>query len=1079
VGPVRREGAPVRCEACGVGLPDDSAYCHGCGRPVAGPLPTLDGEHKPITVVFVDAFGSIGLDERLDAEQWHDVMDSFFSIVSTAVQHFGGTIDRLTGEGIKILFGAPVALESHAAQACHAALHIRDRLGDLTRSFRAHAGGDFAVRMGLASGEVVFGRVGVGGTGTFTSQGHVAALAARLQQLAEPGRIYLTYETATLVADYFDLHEVGELPVRNTSRPVRTYELLAARDDRTRLDVARERGLSPFLGREGELAALEHHLATLGRNESRIVGIVGEPGIGKSRLVEEFLARQQDRALWIQVTRCVEHARWIPFHATIPYLGRLLGLSGEGDVVATRDRITRAVLAVDPALAESLPILFTVMGVADEDEASRATGSSAPTREIANVMRRFTEHGSDGRPLIFVVDDQQWMDTGTEGVLGDLVAEPPRAPCLVVVTYRRGHRRRWMRAARFSEMALRPLDDASMRTLVRVLLGDDRSVADTSSRILARAGGNPYFVEEIVRALVDSGALAGEPGRYRVAHADVPVTVPGSLHAALASRVDQLGVAEKAVLQTAAVVGREFSSELLGRLLELAPDELARRLGALEAADFVHGFGWGAGAMFAFRHPLLRETVYRGLLGDQRRRIHAAIVEQLTSRPDASSGLVAAQIAPHAEAAGDSAAAARWHAKAARHTAEWDPVQGLEHWRRVLANTNSGPLDGELAALRLAACEAVVRLGFHQTLPTDESMALITEGDALAARLGDQRAAAFLTSARGNVRVASGDVAGARALHEAAYVRTARAGDHEASLRLAARLVLTERMAGLLRPALARADAALAASRDMPVRRSITLARHHLELARITVLLDLGQPAAGGAELAAVTNALRRENAPAELAWALAVTVFQMRHTGDVSPQLARRVEEARALAGSSGVPGLLAHTATALSVVRILQRRWAAARQLALEALDVPFDLSHPFYCGVDPSLQLSCAHAGLGEYEHALELAERALERACARGSVIGQMDGLFATGRLLRRSDHPAERERGHRFLQHGLALARATGSLPRLPLFLMELPAVARQAGDERGAQARKRRAVHWLSRVDAVGFVRRLTEGLEG
>ena len=175
---------------------------------------------------------------------------------------------------------------------------------------------------------------------------------------------------------------------------------------------------------------------------------------------------------------------------------------------------------------------------------------------------------------------------------------------------------------------------------------------------------------------------------------------------------------------------------------------------------------------------------------------------------------------------------------------------------------------------------------------------------------------------------------------------------------------------------------------------------------------------------------------------------------------------------------GLLAYTATALSVVRIMQRRWAEARELALEALDAPVDLSHPFYCGVDPLLQLSYAHAGLGEYDRALLVAERALERACVRGSVIGQMDGLFAAGRLLRRRGDPAERERGHRFLQHGLALARATGSRPRLPLFLMELSGVARQAGDERGARARKRRAVRWLSRVDAVGFVRRLTAGLD-
>ena len=1068
----------VRCEACGADQLPDSAFCHACGRPITGPLSPPAAEHKPITVVFIDAFGSIGLDDRLDAEQWHDVMESFFSIVSSSVQRFGGTIDRLTGEGIKLLFGAPVALESHAAHACHAALLIRDRLAELAQSFRAHAGADFAVRIGIASGEAVFGRVGVGGNGTFTSQGHVAALAARIQQLAEPGRIYLTGDTAALVHDYFALREVGDFPVRNATRRVRAFELLAAHEDRTRLDVARDRGLSPFLGRAAEIAQLERQLVSLGRAETRVVGIVGEPGIGKSRLVEEFLTRQRERGLWIQVTRCVEHARWTPFHGTIPFLRRLLGITGQEDAVATRDRITRGVLAVDPALAGSLPILFTVMGVADADESARATESSAPTREIAHVMRRFIEHSADGRPVVFLVDDQQWMDSGTDAAFGDLVVEPPHAACLVLVTYRRGHRRRWMRAPNFSEMTLRPLDEASTLTLIRTLVGDDRSVAGVSRTILARAGGNPYFVEEIVRALVDNGALAGEPGCHRLARADVEATVPGTLHAVLASRVDQLDAPERSILQAAAVIGREFSSELLAKLLETPPDELARGLGALEAADFVHAFGWGTDAMYAFRHPLLRETVYRSLLGDQRRRIHAAIVDQLTSDADASGGLVAAQIAPHAEAAGDFAGAARWHARAARHTAAWNPLVGLEQWRRVLANTNDGPLDGELAALRLAACEAVVRLGFHQALPSDEATALITEGEALAARLGEERAAAFLTSARGNLRIAAGDIEGARALQEAGYRRAARAGDDEASLLLAARLVLTEHMAGLLRPALERADAILAASRDMPVKRSITMARHHLELARIVVLLGLGRPGVGGAALAAVINALRAENAPAELAWALAATALQIRHTGDVSPLLAGRVEEARTLAQRVGVPALLAYTAVALSVVRVLQRRSAEARDLALEALDVPVDLSHPFYCGFDPELQLSYAYAGLDDLEGALGFAERALERACVRGSVLGQIDGLLAAGRLLRRRPDPEERERGHRFLQHGLALARVAGSRPHLPGLWLELSAVASQAGDERGARARRRRAVRWLSRVDAVGFIRRLGAGLE-
>jgi adenylate cyclase len=1069
---------PSRCAVCGLEQLPDSSFCHGCGKalPMAAP-PPAEGERKRITVLFIDAFGSIGLHDRLDAEQWHEIMESFFSIVSTSVQHYGGTIDRLTGEGIKVLFGAPVALESHATQACHAALHIRARLDEFAASFRSRAGIAFAVRMGLHSGEAVFGRVGDGGSGSFTSQGHAAALAARMQQLAEPGRIYLTEETAQLITDYFELHDVGELPLRNANRRVRTFELVAARADRTRLDAARERGLSPFLGRDAEIATLERHLSTLGPTEGRIIGIVGEPGIGKSRLIEEFLARQHARGRWIHVTHCAEHARWVPFHATSPYVRRLFGVSDGDDDVTTRDRITRAVLAVDPALAESLPILFTVLGVATPGEAAHATTSSAPTRELAHVMRRFIEHGGPGEPLIFVHDDQQWMDSGTDAVLADLVAEPPRRACLVLLAYRRGHRRRWMRGERFTEMTLRPLGEQTMHELVRALIGPDPSLGDLEERLLARAGGNPFFVEELVRALVDGGALTGEPGRYRRTRPEVEVTVPATLHAVLASRVDQLEQLAKTVLQTAAVIGREFSLELLAKLVDLPDDELARLVNALETADFVHGFGWGARAMYAFRHPLLRDTVYRSLLGEHRRRLHSAIVREMSADADGAPGLLAAQIAPHAEAAGDAPAAARWHAHAASQTAAWDPLRGLEHWRRVLANTNDGPLDDELERLRLAACEAIVRLGFHQTLPLDEAMALIAEGEALSARLGDERSAAFLVSARGNLCNATGALDHGHALHEEAYARVAAIGDQEGALQLAARLVLSERMAGALRAARRRAEAILATPLVAPVKRNVAIARHHLEIARATVLLDLGDVALGASTLAGSISELRALRAPAELCWALAVTAFQIRHTGDASPLLASRVEEARAIAQSLRVPALLAYTATTLAITRLMQRRWSEARDLALEASDFPVDFGHPFYCGTSPELQLSYASLGLGERQRALALAERALERACVRRSVLGQLDGLLATGRLLCRDGDDAARARGRRFLLHGLALVRATGARPHLPLLWMELAGLARRLGDTRGARARQRRAVHCLGELEAIGFVRRLTAEL--
>ena len=423
---------PGQCTVCGMQLLADSSFCHGCGKPVAA---APAGEHKPISVLFIDAFGSIGLGDRLDAEQWHEVMESFFSAVSTTVQHYGGTIDRLTGEGIKVLFGAPVALESHATQACHAALRLRERLDEFAAAFRVRAGIEFAARMGIASGEAVFGPVdGIAG---FTSQGHVAALAARMQQIAEPGGIYVTEDTAALVTDYFTLRELGEMEVRNANRRVRTFELLAAREDRTRLDAARERGLSPLLGREHELAELDDSMRAATRDGLRIVGVVGEPGIGKSRLVEEFAERQRARGVRVHVTHCAEHSRWIPFHTTVPFLRTFLGVRPTDDLETARAQISERLRALDADLLDTLPVLLAAFGFANVDEIVRATGGSSPTRDLARVLRAVVNASGALQPSIFVVDDQQWMDPGSSALFDEMVRTPPRAAVLVLVTYRR------------------------------------------------------------------------------------------------------------------------------------------------------------------------------------------------------------------------------------------------------------------------------------------------------------------------------------------------------------------------------------------------------------------------------------------------------------------------------------------------------------------------------------------------------------------------------------------------------------------------------------------------------------------
>jgi adenylate cyclase len=1062
--------ASGQCAACGVNLLEDSAFCHGCGKPVGAGA----GEHKPISVLFIDAFGSIGLDDRLDAEKWHEVMESFFAAVSTTVQHYGGTIDRLTGEGIKVLFGAPVALESHATQACHAALRLRERLDGFARSFRAQAGVEFAARMGISSGDAVFGPVGPNGGGAFTSQGHVAALAARMQQLAEPGGIYLTEDTAALVADYFELHELGELAVRNANRRVRTFELVAARADRTRLDAARERGLSPLLGREVELAELDASLRAASRHGMRIVGVVGEPGIGKSRLVEDFAEAQRARGVPVHVTHCAEHARWIPFHTTVPFLRAAFGVRATDEPARVRQRITEMLRELDPALLDTLPVLLTAFGIADADEAARATAGSTPTRAFARILRALLDRREPVAPAIFVVDDQQWMDPGADALFGEMVRNPPSTPVLILVTYRRGHERRWMHDDHFRELSLRPLDDATTLRLVRTVMGDDRSLRTLQARIVERAAGNPLFVEETILSLAAAGAIEGPPGAYRLGNPDAEVVVPGSLYAILASRIDRLGEREKAVLQAASVIGRDFPVALLAQITGLDAHELASVLRTLETGDFVSAVGWGEEAHYHFRHPLLQQTAYRSLLKDRRAVVHRTVADALAKPWGTRNNPQAGRIALHAEAAGDDLEAARWHRRAAWQTLGWDPGQSYVHWRHVLSCT--GRIAGEDAArLRVLACEAVVRLGFHQGLSADEAEALVREGSQIARRFGDVRMQALLSSAIGSLRGCTGDVDAGIAHQRDALRHAEQVREPGLALLTAAQLLLSNRVAGRIDDGLRLADAMLAAYRPENVAAlgPDLVALRQLELGRAMLLLDRGRLDDGARELTRIITAMRDEGSPVAYAWALSLTATVVRHVGDPAPVLAARIEEAHERAVRTAVPSVVGRTLCSLAALRLSQNRWDEARVLAEEACEVMRGLGHTFYVDFDPRLALSYARFGIGDIPGARAAATEAMEHAFTSGARLGQIDTLGALGRLLIRYGSLAEIGRGRTMLRHGLALVRRCRARSREPYFWLELAGLDRRGGNERRAIARTRRGVRQLVAMNAYGHVPRM------
>ncbi len=1062
----------MRCDGCAVELLFDSLFCHACGRPVAGAasVPVPQGERKPLTVLFVETFGSIELGQRLDVEQWHEIVARFFAVVQESVARFGGTVDRLTGEGIKVLFGAPTALESHARQACHAALHLARELARLGETFCDRAGITFPVRMGLSSGEVVFGPVGGAAGARFTSQGHTAALAARMLDLASPGRIFLTESTAREVEGFFDLAKIGPMPVRGARDEVVVYELLRARDDRSRLDVARERGLTRFIGRAAEMAALEAALRLAQRKGHLVVGVAGEPGVGKSRLCDEFVRRQRERGIRVHAVRCLEHGRWLPFHTTLAYLRRELEIDDTQPAAAQREQIAVRLHALDPSLEDTLPALYSILGLAVPGD-RRAVGGR-PARELARVVRRLVEATTPETGAVVVIDDQHWMDPGSEATFGTLVAEPPHGPVLVVISYRRGHQRDWMRDPTFTEHVLQPLDQAATLELLTELLGDDPSLRDVAQRIADRAAGNPFFVEEIVRSLVESQVLTGRPGAYRLARDVSEVAVPTSLHAVLAARIDQLGPAEKYALQAASIIGREFSASLLAPLTGYDPPRLTGILRHLEATDFVSSLGSGKGLDYVFRHPLLCETAYRSLLSEPRAELHRKLARELHH----TQGGRAAQVALHYEAAGDRLEAAHWHRQAAIDSERWEPVQALAHWRHVWACTARRD-DEETLRLRLAACESIVRLGIHQTLGTDEARALLEEGRALAEALAEPRTTAHLLSIQGALLGAEGDLVGALACNARALEIARQTGDVELASLCGARLALTHRRAGNLRAGLEAADAAVQLSDAAPPSARPRLARYRAMLARIVSLVELGGLRTAESELHHVTAAFRREGESMSLAWALTMAARLIRFTGDASPSLVVQVEKGFSLARRLGVPSLLARAGTSLALARLFQNVPKEALALAREASNSIACGGAAFYADLDPLLVVAYAQELLGELDEAREAASQALRAALERRCVPAQMDALLCLGRVLLAFHEPWADEEARRLLVNGLVLVRRSRARSREPHLWLELARYARRHGAEARSRAYQLRAIRLLLAIDAMGHMRRAARGL--
>jgi class 3 adenylate cyclase/tetratricopeptide (TPR) repeat protein len=696
-----------------------------------------DAERKQVTVLFADVSGSMDLAEQEDPEEWRKIMQRFFSLLAETVTRFEGTVDKFTGDGIMAIFGAPVAHEDHARRACYAALQMLDDVAEYAAELRRAKGLNFSTRIGVNSGEVVAGAIGEGG-GAYTAIGHTVGLAQRMEALAEPGKAYLTENTAELARGYLDLHDLGEFEIKGASRPVEVFELTGVGQARSRLDLARERGFSRFVGREREIERLQAGLKHAEAGEATALGIVAEAGVGKSRLYHEFVGHCRSDGVEVFEAQGQAHGKSIPFMPILQMLRAFFGIEDSDPEQTTREKIAGRALLLDTAFADDLPLLFDFLGVPDPDRPVPQMSPEARQRSLAEVLCRLTSNPARRKTLVLVVEDLHWVDEGSQTMLNGLIEGFGETQTLVLVNYRPEYAPPWGEDPVWEAIELAPLRRDHTRELLRDLAGEDPSLDGLDEPIHERTGGNPFFIEEIVRELAESGYLEGERGAYRLAKPIEDAGVPVTVQAVLAARIDRLGHDAKHLLQVASVLGKEVSAEALGMAAGLDEDAIEPSLRELIEGGFLYEAEIYPQRLLAFRHPLTREVAYGTQLAEQRAATHAAAARALIelNPPDRWDEL-AALIADHLKQGGETLEAARWSARGAHWAGHSRPHDALRLWHEVMELTAELEEDDEVAALAIHSRLLQLQYAWRVGMSREEEGRLAAEAEEIAKRQND------------------------------------------------------------------------------------------------------------------------------------------------------------------------------------------------------------------------------------------------------------------------------------------------------------------------------------------------------
>ena len=591
--------------------------------------PALEGERKQVTVLFADLKDSTELIRGLDPEAAQQLLDPALHRMMDAVHRFEGTVNQVLGDGIMALFGAPIAHEDHALRACYAALAMQAAMRAYTDEVRRTQGLELRMRVGLNAGDVVVRAIGNDLHMDYSAVGETTHLAARMEQMATPGTIRLTAATLHLVEGLVQVTALGPVPVKGLVEPVEVFELVGASRLRRRLQAAAARGLTPFVGRQQELEALHQALARAKAGHGQVVALVGEAGVGKSRLVHECVHSHRTQDWRVLESASVSYGKATPYFPVMDLLKRYCHVDDGDDARTIRAKVTGQVLTLDETLQDTLPALLALLDAVPDDSPFLTLDPPQRRQRTLEALKRVLLRESQVQPLLLVFEDLHWIDTETQALLDRLVESLPTTHLLLLVNYRPEYQHGWGSKTYYTQLRLDPLPPASAEAFLAALLGDDPSLAPLTPLLIARTEGNPFFLEESVRTLVETGVLVGTPGAYQLVQPLQGMQMPATVQAVLAARIDRLPPEDKRLLQTAAVIGTDVPFALLRAIADVPEAALHRGLAHLQAAEFLYETRLFPEQEYTFKHALTHEVAYGSLLLERRRVLHARLVEAL------------------------------------------------------------------------------------------------------------------------------------------------------------------------------------------------------------------------------------------------------------------------------------------------------------------------------------------------------------------------------------------------------------------------------------------------------------------